>query len=228
MAAYPGNEFLSFDQAKRTLKKISGVVPMKHNMCISSCAAFTGTYSDLNVCPYCSAPHYHENRRPQRQFTMIPIGPVLQAFYVSPQIAAEIHYLKRRLTEISDYLRTHNGQMEVYDDTACSHDLLQAWASGRFTKDDIALQLSIDGAQLYRDKAFDCWMFIWIVHNLRPGYGTQNHSLSRAALFLDPINPGRLTPYFHRSIILLLYNAKASKYLMRLRLQKYSALFPLS
>jgi hypothetical protein len=51
MAAYPGDEFLSFDQARRTLKKISGVVPMKHDMCISSCAAFTGTYSDLNTCP---------------------------------------------------------------------------------------------------------------------------------------------------------------------------------
>ena len=61
MAAYPGDKFLSFDQAKRTLKKISDVMPMKHNMCISSCAAFTGVYSDLNACPYCSAPRYHKN-----------------------------------------------------------------------------------------------------------------------------------------------------------------------
>jgi hypothetical protein len=59
--------------------------------------------------------------------------------------------------------------MEYYDNTACSCDLLQAWASGRFNKDDIMLQLSIDGAQLFCDKASDCWMFIWIIHNLRPG-----------------------------------------------------------
>ena len=169
MAAYPGDDFLSFDQAKRTLKKISGVVPIKHDMCISSCAAFVGAYSDLNTCPYCSEPRYLANGRPRRQFTTIPIGPILQAFYASPQVAAEMHYLEKRLAEISEYLRTHDGQMEGYNDTACSHDLLRAWVSGRFTKDDIALQLSIDGAQLYRDKASDCWMFIWIVHNFRPG-----------------------------------------------------------
>ena len=116
-----------------------------------------------------SAPCYHVNGKPRRQFTTIPISPVLQAFYTSPQIAAEMHYLEKRLTEISEHLRTHDGQMEYYDDTACSHDLLQAWASGQFTKDDIGLQLSIDGAQLYRDKLSDCWMFIWIVHNFRPG-----------------------------------------------------------
>jgi hypothetical protein len=65
MAAYPDDEFLSFDQARRTLKKISGVVPMKHNMCSSSCAAFTGAYSELDACPYCSAPRYDANGRPQ-------------------------------------------------------------------------------------------------------------------------------------------------------------------
>ena len=47
--------------------------------------------------------------------------------------------------------------------TSCKPGLLVV-----FTKDDIALQLSIDGAQLYRDKASDCWMFIWIIHNLHP------------------------------------------------------------
>ena len=51
MAAYPGNEFSSFDQANQTLKEISGVVPIKHDMCTSSCAAFTGMYSSLDTCP---------------------------------------------------------------------------------------------------------------------------------------------------------------------------------
>ena len=146
MVTYPGDKFLSFDQAKQMLKKISGVVPMKHDMCISTCAAFTGMYSDLNICPYCSASYYHENGQPWQQFTTIPIGPVLQAFYASPEIATKMRYLKKQLTEISEYLKAHNGKMECYNDTVCSHMLLQAWASGQFTKDDIALQLCIDGA----------------------------------------------------------------------------------
>jgi hypothetical protein len=73
MVAYPGDKFLSFDQAKCTLKNISSVVPMRHDMCASSCAAFTGAYSNLKTCPYCSAPRYHENGQPRQQFTTIPI-----------------------------------------------------------------------------------------------------------------------------------------------------------
>ena len=107
-----------------------------------------GVYSDLDACLYCKAPCYHEDGSPRRQFTTIPIGPILQAFYSSPQTAEEMHYRERRLTEIAEYVQTHNGQMEYYDNTACSYELLQAWASGWFTKDDIMLQLSIDGAQL--------------------------------------------------------------------------------
>ena len=146
MATYPGDEFLSFDQARRTLKKLSGVVPMRHDMCISSCAAYTGAYSDLVLCPYCNESRYHANGQPRRQFTTIPIGPVLQGFYASPQIAGEMHYLEKRLTNITEYLRTHDGQIQSYDDTACSHDLVKAWTSGHFTRNDIALQISIDGA----------------------------------------------------------------------------------
>ncbi|KAF8223601.1 hypothetical protein L208DRAFT_1316134, partial [Tricholoma matsutake] len=65
MAAYPGDDFLSFDQAKPALKAISGVVPIKHDMCITSCAAFPGTYSDLDACLYCKALHYHEDGSPR-------------------------------------------------------------------------------------------------------------------------------------------------------------------
>ncbi|KAF8230585.1 hypothetical protein L208DRAFT_1069529, partial [Tricholoma matsutake] len=77
--AYPDDKFLSFDQAKRTLKKLSGVVPIRHDCCISSCATFTSAYSDLDACLYCNTPHYNDNRKPCQQFTTIPIGPVLQA-----------------------------------------------------------------------------------------------------------------------------------------------------
>jgi len=68
---------------------------------------------------------------------------------MSCKTAEDMHYLKKWLTKIEEHLRTHNGRMESYDNMTCSQDLLQAWVSGQFTKDDITLQLSIDGAQLY-------------------------------------------------------------------------------
>ncbi|KAF8229219.1 hypothetical protein L208DRAFT_1079798, partial [Tricholoma matsutake] len=79
MTAYPDDKFLSFDQAKQALKKLSGVASIRHDCCISSCAAFTGAYSDLDACPYCNTPCYDNNGKPCRQFTIIPIGQVLQA-----------------------------------------------------------------------------------------------------------------------------------------------------
>jgi len=30
------------------------------------------------------------------------------------------------------------------------------------------VQLSLDGAQLYQDKDSDCWIFVYIIHNLAP------------------------------------------------------------
>ena len=48
-------------------------------------------------------------------------------------------------------------------------------------------------------------------------YATWNLLLSQAALFLVPINPEKLTlTYIHHSIISLLYNTRASQFLMHL------------
>jgi hypothetical protein len=50
-ACYPGDPFLSFDQVKRKLELLTGVVPILHDMCIDTCAAFTGPFSALDTCP---------------------------------------------------------------------------------------------------------------------------------------------------------------------------------
>ena len=47
----PSSVFLSFDQAKRQLLWLSGVVPLEHDMCPNSCVAYTGPYAELNSCP---------------------------------------------------------------------------------------------------------------------------------------------------------------------------------
>ncbi|KAF8241157.1 hypothetical protein L208DRAFT_1229765 [Tricholoma matsutake] len=111
-----------------------------------------------------------------------------------------MHYLEKRLTEISEYLQTHDGQMEYYDDTVCSYNLLQAWGSGRFTKDNIALQLSIDGAQLYWDKASDCWMFIWIIHNVCPGLHYTKSFVIPGSFVPGPNKPQDIDSYLFPSL----------------------------
>ena len=51
-------------------------------MCINSCLAFTGLCEPLNVCSHCRELWYcSETTKPQKCFTTIPTGPVLQAMY---------------------------------------------------------------------------------------------------------------------------------------------------
>ncbi|KAG2049518.1 hypothetical protein BDR06DRAFT_893552 [Suillus hirtellus] len=47
-------------------------------------------------------------------------------------------------------------------------DILGAVLDGEIKRDDIVLMVSLDGAQLYESKTFDCWIYIWVVLNLSP------------------------------------------------------------
>ena len=79
-----------------------------------------------------------------------------------------MHYLANRLADNVDMASNSHGLLDIYDDTACGQELLDAWRTGRFKKCDIALQFSIDGAQLRRDRQSEAWVFIWVIHNLPP------------------------------------------------------------
>lgn len=168
-ACYPDDPYLSFYQIRRQVELLTGVTPIMHDMCVDSCVGFTGPFDLLDMCPKCSEPRYHTGTtNPRRQFPTIPIGPVIQALYRSETTAKLMHYLEE-FTEQTLKLARENGRKIIeYTDTACGTDFLNAWMTGRFKKGDISLQLSIDGAQLYRDKESDCWIWIWIIHNLSP------------------------------------------------------------
>ena len=174
LARHPHNTFLSYDQIKRRVQQISGIVPIAHDMCVDSCAAFTGPFRDLDKCPLCSEPRYQYTNGPRpkriarRQYQTIPLGFVLQAFYRSPQNAERMKHRRKRTDEIFAHLEANNFEIDVYDDVYTGSDYLEAVASGKIKPDDIMLQLSLDGAQLCRDKESDCWMYIFVIHNLPP------------------------------------------------------------
>jgi hypothetical protein len=43
---YPDSQMLSHDQVKRRVAELSGIVPIMNDMCINSCAGFTGPWSE--------------------------------------------------------------------------------------------------------------------------------------------------------------------------------------
>ena len=196
------DQILSFDVVRRRILWLSGVVPMEHDMCINSCVAYTGPYSDLESCPRCSEPRYTPGRtkKSRKRFSTIPIGPIIQAFYGSRQVAQSMHYLEKRLAELLTAVTGVSGRILVYDDTACGRELLDAWNNGRFGKSDIALQFSIDGAQLRSDQQSEAWVFIWVVHNLPPGMRYKKAFVIPGAIVPGPNKPGDLDSFLFPSL----------------------------
>lgn len=166
---YPDDPFLSFNQMKQRIKQLSGIVPIYHDMCQHTCVGFTDPLIDCDICPICGANCYRPDLcEPCRPFITIPLGPVIQAFYTSPETAEKMRYCERKTAKILNYAQTHKGKLEAYNDTTCGRDYLNAVETGNINKDNILVQFSLDSAQLYRDKESDYWIFVYIIHNLPP------------------------------------------------------------
>ena len=169
LRCYPNDPFLSFWQVKQRVEQLSGVVPIFSDMCPDTCVGFTGPLDDCDHCPLCGKDRYRSGTRvPQRQFVTIPLGPVIQALYGSPETAGKMHYREQATAQILEYAQTHGGKLKGYYDTTCGRDYLEAVKTGKIKNDDVCVQLSLDGAQLYHDKESDCWIFVYIIHNLAP------------------------------------------------------------
>ncbi len=55
---YPESQMLSYYQVLCWIWDLSGVVPIAHDMCVKSCIAYTGVFSQLVSCKFCNEPHY--------------------------------------------------------------------------------------------------------------------------------------------------------------------------
>jgi len=173
----PEVKMLSYDQVQRRVSNLSGVVTWQHNMCVDSCAGFTGPYADLEHCPHpqCGKPRYNQheleksggkNKVPQKLFTTFPVGPQLQSRWKSPTMAEKMHY---RCNKTKDLFREHDeGSIDGYDDILGGSAYLKAMGKGDIKEHDTVQMLSMDGAQLLHNKKSDCWIYIWILLDLAP------------------------------------------------------------
>ena len=164
---------LSYDQIKRRVKNLTGIIPIYDDMCVKSCMAFTGPYKDLDACLKCSEPRYDPIllrssngtiKKPRQSMTTIPIGPQIQALW-SHRLSAEKMSYRQQVTEA---LLGQDQPPNVLTDYTEGDDYLTNVAP-HLKSHDTVLMFSADGAQLYRNKKSDCWMYIWVVYDLAPG-----------------------------------------------------------
>ena len=199
---YPESGMLSYDQAQRKASNLSGVVTWKHDMCVDSCAAFTGPFADLEECPRCGKSRYDEEelrksggtkKIPQKVFTTFPLGPQLQARWGSPEMAQKMFY---RWDKTRDILQAYaRGEEYVYDDIFCGSDYIDAVQNGDINDYDTVVMFSIDGAQLYRNKKSDCWIYIWIILDLAPDQRYKIRNILPGGVIPGPKNPKHLDSF---------------------------------
>ena len=111
---------------------------------------------------------------------------MIQALYASPDTVEKMHYRERTTADILEYARMHGGKLNVYNNTICGHDYLDAVETGKINRDDVLVQFSLDGAQLYCNKESDCWIFVYIIHNLPPDVRYQKKFVIPAGFIPGP------------------------------------------
>lgn len=164
----PDNEPLSFYQLKRRIENLTGITPIIRDMCPNSCHAYTGPFAKKTSCHRCGEPRFEPGTEtPRQQFYTIPIGPAIQALKRSYKTAVEMDYFWLRATELLEE-QIRNGVIELVDDIVCGTDVLEAVYNKDIGEHDTVLMFSFDGAQIYQNKASDCWISIWIIVSFSP------------------------------------------------------------
>ena len=169
---YPESTMLSFDQVRNRLKTITGVLPLHFDMCVNTCLAYTGPFAPLTGCPFCGEYRYEQHldvdsKTPRRQFVTLPIGPQLQALWRHPISVAKLRDRLRRTAALLAQRNT-NGGIQDYNDVCCGSEYLDLVESGQISDNDMLLALSMDGAQLYRNKESDTWFGVATVIDFAP------------------------------------------------------------
>lgn len=91
--------------------------------------------------------------------------------------------------------RTSEGGAGDYDDIFSGEAYLDAVDAGKIEEYDTLLMLSIDGAQLYRDKKSECWIYIWVLLEMAPDERYKIRNILPGGIIPGPNSPQHLDSF---------------------------------
>lgn len=90
---HPDDDIPTYNQIKSQIVEITGVESTENDMCIKSCLAYTGPFTELSTCPECGEPRYDPITKKTRQtFHTMLLGPQLQALWRDRESAERMLY----------------------------------------------------------------------------------------------------------------------------------------
>ncbi|KZT24807.1 hypothetical protein NEOLEDRAFT_1093646 [Neolentinus lepideus HHB14362 ss-1] len=175
----PNIKMLSYKAVKKAVAELTRIFPIKKDCCIKNCIAYTGEFEDYETCPLCDEARYQpqppnckKKKIPRQTFTTVPLGPQLQALWRTHDGAAAMKWHRTQTQKIINELNANddclNNTLANFDDVLCGREYIQSVRDGTITETDMVLMLSTDGAQLYKSKISDFWVYIWIVIDHSP------------------------------------------------------------
>lgn len=199
-------ELLSLYQVKKLIQEITGVVSVKWDMCPENCMAYTGPWAHLKNCAHCGQSRYDERifertgkYVPRKQFDVLPIGPQLQARRRSASSSEAMNYRDNLTEDLLSEFNAH-GRFNVLEDFLHSEEYIKLLESGDLKEGDELLMLTIDGAQLYKNKASDCWMWLFESLDMAPNKRYKIANIMMGGLIPGPNKPKNLDSFLYPSL----------------------------
>ncbi|KAF9487804.1 hypothetical protein BDN71DRAFT_1542881 [Pleurotus eryngii] len=207
-ACFPDTNVLSHHLMKKLVLQLSGVVSIVDDMCVNSCHAFTGPFTDLDHCSVCGKAQYelielemHNKKIPCQQFHTIPLGPQLQVLRQSSSGSREMNYHAQKTHDVlAAYAGTEDPLDFVYDDIFCGSEYVDLIECTQLSDYDALVSMSLDGCQLYKNKASDVWIYIWIIDELLPGVRYKQRHVCPGGFISGPNKPKIVNSFLFREV----------------------------
>ncbi|KIY62599.1 hypothetical protein CYLTODRAFT_359858 [Cylindrobasidium torrendii FP15055 ss-10] len=193
---------LSFYKVKKTVEELTGVRPVYRDMCWNSCVAFTGPLSSRLTCPLCGEQRYQsDGKTPRKRFVTLLLAPQLQAMWRTPDGARLMQYRNDLTEKLLDELdQTDDAgnprpRTSKFTDFFSGLEYLKAVDLKNIRDKDMVLVLLIDGAQLYRSKVSECWVYIWVILDVAPDKRYKKRYVLPGGFIPGPNKPKRLDSF---------------------------------
>jgi hypothetical protein len=96
---------------------------------------------------------------------------------------------------ILELLKENSEILPTYDDYFYGLEYIEAVLDGWVQDTDMVLMPLLDGAQLYRYKQSDCWIYIWIIMDLSPSLRYKKKYVLIGGIILGPHKPKIVDSY---------------------------------
>ncbi|CAG8482740.1 24125_t:CDS:2, partial [Gigaspora margarita] len=164
---------------KKFLQSLVNIDMLFVDMCINSCIAFTGEYSEAIQCPICLSERFQKTNVAYKVAAYYPLTSRFKFQYANSKQSKTLRYR-------SNYISSSDKISDIFDG-----QLYKSLLSKEIIKDerDIILTGSLDGYQIFRQQRDNNWVVMFINNNIPLEDRVKQENLLISAIIPGPKSP---------------------------------------